>query len=298
MKVKHRALLVIGIVLIFLSVLLVAKMHLDKHKIPTLDKSTLTVVIDPGHRGENGRDNGAHYGGIDEADLNDDVAGLLFALLKEDGYNVVLSRALDEPCAFADLNERVAYINSMEPDLIISIHHNAIGEDQSTVKGYSVYYSSYKPGMDDEGIIVDFVNKSYPFVEEKINKKDVSVVYYDDNGTTRFVEDGERLYYVKDTTPNRVAQDSALFAGLIDEEFLNIGVVPPLSYRHYKSVMEADFRVLKSTTAPSAMIEVGYMSNKDELKILKEPQNQKQFALALKRAIDRYFELQLISESE
>lgn len=287
MKQQHKALIVIAITLLFLCVLLLAKTNLDRRK--ALKKPVYTIVIDPGHRGNDGEDLGAHYGGIDEADLNDDIARLLQNELEKAGYEVYLSRELDVPCSFQNLDERVDFINGLQPDLIISIHHNAAGSNTERMRGYSVYYSSYKPQWDQDGIYVDFIEESYPFVEEVINEDDVSVIYYQDENTVQSVTDAETLYYVKDATPCDIATQSKYFAQCIDEQFSSETVLPPLSYGHYSSVMEADFRVLKNTDAPSAMIEVGYMSNADELQILSDPKEQKKTATALKKAIDAYF---------
>lgn len=77
------------------------------------------VVVDAGH---GGRDPGAVYKGVQEKDLNLDIAKRLEKLLKEQGIQVYMTRTDD---SFVNLHDRSALANNVNADLFASIHNNA-----------------------------------------------------------------------------------------------------------------------------------------------------------------------------
>ena len=86
------------------------------------------IVIDPGHGGEDsGALNDAY--GLDEKTLNLDVAKRLERLLRDAGYDVVLTRDSD---VFVPLERRARIANYEKADLFISIHFNAAGNAQAS----------------------------------------------------------------------------------------------------------------------------------------------------------------------
>ncbi len=93
----------------------------------------VTVVIDPGHGGE---DWGTYYKDIYEKDLNLDVSLKLGGLLQKSGVKVVYTREKDE---FVGLRERSDIANKLEADLFISIHHNKM-PDNPYYKGTETLY--------------------------------------------------------------------------------------------------------------------------------------------------------------
>jgi len=52
----------------------------------------------------------------------------------------------------------------------------------------------------------------------------------------------------------------------------------------------AGFAVLKAQDIPSILIELGYLSNHEEETLLRTPQYRTKLAIALTRAVDRFFE--------
>lgn len=88
-------------------------------------KSSITVLIDPGHGGpeDSDADLGAVYGGIQEKDINLITAEALKAELESYGnIKVFLSRKSDEEVS---LKNRIAYARKIGADYVISIHYNA-----------------------------------------------------------------------------------------------------------------------------------------------------------------------------
>lgn len=97
------------------------------------DFTNKTIVIDPGHGGNDSGTIGASQ--TLEKNLTLHTAQLLQRLLVTSGANVVLTRDEDE---YETLSSRVKYSNMREPDAFISIHYDSA--EQSDVRGVTPYY--------------------------------------------------------------------------------------------------------------------------------------------------------------
>ena len=98
-----------------------------------IDPEKSTIVIDPGHGGSRP---GARYEGIAEKDINLAVSKKLETLLKNHGYNVVMTRSTDVDVG---LYERADIANAVNADLFVSIHSNA-AENRPDYQGIYTYY--------------------------------------------------------------------------------------------------------------------------------------------------------------
>lgn len=96
-----------------------------------------TIVIDPGHGGE---DNGAAWGYAEEDDINLGIAFLLRCELEKEGFKVLMTRERDE---VTFLGQRTNFANQIKADLFVSIHCDAF--HQTTAHGMSVHVF---PGSD------------------------------------------------------------------------------------------------------------------------------------------------------
>jgi len=82
----------------------------------------ILVVVDAGH---GGRDPGAVYDGVEEADVNLAVMQRVAALIEaDDRLTVRMTRALD---VYVSLEDRIAVANDAGADLYLSIQSNACG---------------------------------------------------------------------------------------------------------------------------------------------------------------------------
>ena len=81
------------------------------------------VVIDPGH---GGGDHGAIRGDISEKDITLDVSKRVRDLLEKKGYEVFMTREIDETLS---LQERVEISENLVPDMFVSIHVNSSNSD-------------------------------------------------------------------------------------------------------------------------------------------------------------------------
>jgi N-acetylmuramoyl-L-alanine amidase len=125
--------------------------------LPRFDPSILRnrrILIDPGHggyfRGTVGRDS------LDESSVNLGVSLYLWGLLREAGADVHLTRSVDrdflteeDSSLAADLSQRVAIADSLEPDLLISIHHNAQPSRDPSRNTVETYYRAGDPASLD-----------------------------------------------------------------------------------------------------------------------------------------------------
>jgi N-acetylmuramoyl-L-alanine amidase len=119
-----------------------------------LDVSALhgrRIVIDPGHGGAFAGSRGA--GDTREADVNLGVALYLWGLLRDAGADVHLTRASDRDLLPADsdalrddLAARVALLDSLRPDVFLSLHHNSNAELDRERNAVETYFK-----LDDAG---------------------------------------------------------------------------------------------------------------------------------------------------
>ncbi len=95
----------------------------------------LTVVLDPGHGGS---DPGAQREGIQEKEITLAIVNILKKFLEDRGIKVLLTRCDDN---FVSLEDRVKIANTVEPDLFLSVHINALQNDPD-VHGVETYYKT------------------------------------------------------------------------------------------------------------------------------------------------------------
>lgn len=100
------------------------------------NKKMEKICLDPGH---GGKDLGADYGKIIESKLNLEVAKKVQAILEADGYTVYLTRTDD---SFVAKRSRAVYCNTVQADILVSIHHNTYTDDTSVNYSTALYYKA------------------------------------------------------------------------------------------------------------------------------------------------------------
>ena len=91
------------------------------------------VVVDAGH---GGKECGANYGGVYEKDINLKIAKYVQKELQKNGVKVYMTRTDDVTTTLAS---RTILANSIDADLFVSVHNNAM-TNKSSVKGTEVLY--------------------------------------------------------------------------------------------------------------------------------------------------------------
>lgn len=224
----------------------------------TFDKKQIekkfTVVLDAGH---GGKDSGAvGYNEYREKDVNLAVTKLVNDKLKDE-FNTIMTRDDD---VFIELAERAEIGNRAKTDLFVSIHANAI--NKPATKGMEVFYYSKKESA---------YAKSIAAYENSVDEK---------FGITKDYTD----FIVNDIFYHINQEKSAKLASVVLENMLSAtGAVR-------RGVYGANFAVLRGSKLPSILIELGFMTNKEECLNMVDPAYQEILAEAIAKAIRKYFE--------
>ncbi|MBF0417993.1 MAG: N-acetylmuramoyl-L-alanine amidase [Magnetococcales bacterium] len=228
-------------------------------------KRGVVIAIDPGHGGV---DPGAvGLSGAREKDITLAVARRVHREINAiPGFTARLTRDGDY---FVPLNQRVSLARKFQADLLISLHADAF--HVSSARGASVYCLSErgKPSPD----------KAIRLLEKRENNVDlVGGVDLDD------VADRE----VKGILMDLSQRDSLNRSLLLGNNLLaSISNTPPLSL-HFKSIKQAGFAVLKAPDIPSVLVEMAFLSNREEEYLLRQENHQESLAKALTQGAQRF----------
>jgi N-acetylmuramoyl-L-alanine amidase len=220
------------------------------------------VVLDPGH---GGIDNGTKAAsGEMEKNIVLDFALLLRDKIEKAGkYHVVMTRTDDTFVALAD---RVQLARAQQASLFISIHADALPRGEGDAQGASVYTLS-ETASDSEAARL----------AETENRADVIA------GVDLTFAPNDVADILIDLAQRETKTFSVQFArGLIDS-------MKTVTRIHKNSLKSAGFRVLKAPDIPSVLIELGYVSNKQDLKSLTSADWREHTADSMVQAIDRFF---------
>ena len=211
-----------------------------------------TIVIDPGHGGDDAGVRGA--GGAQEKVLTLEVARRLRALIEMRlGIRVVLTRGEDRTVT---LDERAAIANNSKADLFLSLHLNFA--PAGTVAGAEVYYARLDREGEDARRAAEGEGVELPVL----------------GGTTRSID-----VIQWDLAQARHVDASAVLAGML-EQALRAQV--PMSPRPRR---EAPLRVLTGVNMPAALVEMAYLSNANQERVAQTEAYQSSAAQAIYNAI-------------
>jgi N-acetylmuramoyl-L-alanine amidase len=223
---------------------------------PAEEAAVRTVVIDPGHGGENAGAQGP--GGTLEKEVALSIARKLRAeLVNARGLQVFLTREKDEDVG---LDDRSAIANNYKADLFVSIHANA--SRARGAKGSEVYFLSYQASDDESRYAAQTEGAAEP-VAGAAPGSDLALILWD-------MAQAEHL------------EESSALASRIQEE---LAVVTGSEGR---GVKQAPFRVLVGAAMPAVLVEVAFISNPEEEKQLASDAYQAKIAASLARGIERF----------
>jgi N-acetylmuramoyl-L-alanine amidase len=214
-----------------------------------------TVVIDPGHGGEELGTQGPN--GTVEKEITLAVARRLRTLIERRlGLKVFLTREDDRTLS---LDERSAFANNHRADVFLSIHANYAV--RPALKGAEVYYLTVERA------------------DAEARKK------ADANGTTLpALGGGSRAIdlILWETAQARYLEQSAALAGFIEQALATRVEMSP------RAVQQEPFRVLVGANMPAALVEIGYLSNADQETQLATAAYQDQVAQSLLDALVKF----------
>jgi N-acetylmuramoyl-L-alanine amidase len=227
---------------------------------PRLKGRKLVVALDPGH-------GGVDPGTVGPGGTQEKTVVLAQALdikkhLAATGrYDVVMTRDGD---TFLRLRDRIAVAREADADIFISLHADSIAN--RTVRGGSVYTLS-ESASDAEAAAL----------AAKENKADLIA------GIDLSDQSREVANILIDLAQRKTMNDSAAFARHVVAELGRSTRLLPRTHRF------AGFAVLKAPDVPAVLIELGYLSNRHDERMLNEARERSRIAAAIVRAIDSYF---------
>ena len=220
------------------------------------------IVVDPGH---GGIDSGTKSGsGQDEKDVVLAFGQMLRDKLEKTGkYRVAMTRSDD---TFIPLDERVRFARARKASLFISIHADSIPRSEGQAEGASVYTLSAHASDAEAARLAEVENKS-----DVIAGVDLSS------------EPNDVANILIDLAQRETKAFSLQFARDLVGEF------KATTRLHMHPLKSAGFIVLKAPDVPSVLVELGYMSTKDDLVHLMSADWRARTADSLVHAVDAFF---------
>ncbi|NWG04996.1 MAG: N-acetylmuramoyl-L-alanine amidase [Syntrophaceae bacterium] len=229
-------------------------------------KGTKIVVIDPGHGGEDPGAIGPKK--TMEKDIVLRVGMKLVDLLNQNKETqAFLTRKGDY---FIPLEERVKIAREYGADLFVSLHTD--GSFNPQARGSSVYCLSLSGATDEAAkILADKENTSNILGGALLRP-------------AAFAKDPNLNQILLDLMQNNSMKESFRFAEALLE---NLKSVNSLKYSAYR---QANFIVLKAPDIPSVLVEMAFITNKEDERLLNLNDFQEKIAKTLSSTIKKYFE--------
>lgn len=226
-------------------------------------QQNFTVVLDAGH---GGKDPGAIGKKIKEKDINLEIVLKLGDLIKKNhpDVKVVYTRSKD---VFVELSERAKIANRNKADLFISVHTNAA--QSKTAKGTETYALGL--AKTEENL--------------EVAKRENSVILLEDDYSTKyegFDPTSAESYIMFDFMQSMYLEQSINLASSVQEQFRT------KAKRSDRGVRQGAFWVLRATSMPSILIEVGYISNVEEENYLALSSSRQKLAESIYDAFSHY----------
>jgi len=213
-----------------------------------------TIMIDPGH---GGKDPGAIANGIKEKDVVLRMSRILGRHLEQQGFNVLYTRTRD---VFVPLEERTAMANSQKADLFISVHANA--HRNPNVRGFEVYYLNFAKTEDAKRVAAR---------ENAVSTQKISDLQYILTDLMLSSKINESRNLAQKVHTNTISHAQGRFTDLGDN-----------------GVRQAPFYVLMGAKMPSILLELGYMTNERDLRLLQSDDFLEYMAKGLTQGILAY----------
>jgi N-acetylmuramoyl-L-alanine amidase len=231
--------------------------------IPSRRSGPPVIVIDPGH---GGIDTGAIApSGVEEKAVVLAVAQKLAAKLEANGrFRVVMTRYDD---TFVQLQERVEIARLNAADLFISVHADSISRNENTVRGATIYTVSDRASDAEAARLADKENKAdlIAGVDLSANSDDVTSI-------------------LLDLAHRETRNFSGLFARTL------VGRMRAATQMHPVPLKSAGFIVLRAPDVPSVLLELGFLSNPEDVKLLTSEAWRDRVSTAMTEAVQSFFE--------
>ncbi len=233
-----------------------AEVAVEAQRVVPAVAAPFVVIVDAGH---GGLDPGAIRQGKQEKGIVLDIAREMVRLINAlPGYRAHLTRTGDYGL---ELWERVDFARRKEGDLFLSVHCNTHAD--TDIGGMEVYFLSLQGATDREA-------------KELADKENAAQLVGLDPTTNH---DELVMDILMDLKMTQVLKESAQLSHHILDAGRASGLVEG------RRVKQAGFHVLNSLAMPSALVEVAYMSNRDDMKVLNDRNGRKDLAAAVVQGV-------------
>ncbi len=230
--------------------------------VPPAGDTRPVIVIDPGHGGIDTGTTG--YSSYAEKNIVLETGLVLRDKLEKLGiYRVVMTRSTD---TFIPLGERVRIARAHQAALFISLHADALARNDGKARGASVYTLSETASDADAARLADQENKA-----DLIAGVDLS----DESDAVAGI--------LVDLAQRETRSFSAHFARQLVHQMKSV------ARTHHGALKSAGFRVLRAHDVPSVLVELGYMSSREDLKLLTSDTWRNEVADAMVEAVNDFF---------
>jgi N-acetylmuramoyl-L-alanine amidase len=220
------------------------------------ERSIKTIVIDPGHGGE---DPGAAYKNVQEKDIVLKASKKIAAKLAREGFNVIMTRTED---VFIPLIDRTKIADSARADLFVSIHCNAAPRKKD-MNGAETYFLS--AARSDWARTVEATENSAIRFEAKDGSSLSELDYIlNDLAQTQFLEESQQ-------------------AGICIQE----SMVQKCDL-YNRGLKQANFYVLRLNYMPAVLVEIAFLTNSEDRKKLLDDKFLEKACDAIVEGIEAY----------
>jgi N-acetylmuramoyl-L-alanine amidase len=219
------------------------------------------IVIDPGHGGID--PGAAASNGVYEKDIVFAFSERLKARLESEGrYQVRLTRDRD---VFVPLGERVRIARKAGADLFVSIHADTIS-GAGEVRGLTVYTGSERATDADSAQLADRENRA---------------------DAAAGLDSGDRADDISDILQDLTLRETRAFSHTVAARL--VGELHGVARLNKNPHREAGFRVVRAVDIPSVLIELGYLSSRQDFDLMMSDDWRRKATDAIAAAVDRFF---------
>ena len=226
--------------------------------VPVSDNWRLdTIVLDAGHGGHDA--GGVGVNGVTDRDVGFAIVQLLGPMIERElGVRVVYTRTND---TFVELRERGRIANRSGGKLFISVHGNA---GPASANGTETFFLAPRGSASAREVMER---------ENSVIQLESDPSYYDG-----YTEGGDIMASL---AMSAYQEESQHLARLIEGEFVASG-------RRSRGVKQNNFAVLWGASMPAVLVEVGFVTNPDEARLLSSRAGQERTARSILNAIRAY----------
>ncbi len=213
------------------------------------------IVIDAGH---GGKDPGTRAGSLREKDIVLDIATMVRENLEERGFEVVMTRHRD---VFLPLEQRAFIANDASADIFVSIHANAARNRRA--RGLETFYLNLA------------------------TSPDAAEVAARENAATSEVRISDLPKLLEQIMNHNRVEESRELAGTMQEAIAE-RILGRVKHPLNRGVKTAGFHVLLGAQMPAILVEVGFVTNSEEAKLLRTSAHRRKLAASISEGVARY----------